>query len=198
MTFSRFSKSGVQAVSYQQLRVNFSRIRYTDSSQPYHRAEINKVLWSSPLTVATPSDDYQRQRPTGPGIMSFGESSRGGVTRAHPWSMRTWIPCHFAYHGACLGACHNCACHGGLSSDVLGAAAGAVYRMLFRIPLRMPFACHSMACACYRACNGPIRLIFELLIIYRVAEPADSKYYLLTGPCPDPWLADPTEPRVGI
>jgi len=43
---------------------------------------------------------------------------------------------------ACLGACHDCACHGGLSSDVLGAAAGGAHRMLFRIPLRMPFACH--------------------------------------------------------
>jgi len=159
------------------------------------------------LTAATPSDDYQRQRPTGPGIMSFGESSREGVTQAHPGSMRTWIP----WHVACHGACHDCACHGGLSSDVLGAAAGGAHRMLFRIPLRMPFACHgpyygpyygacqcACKCACYRACNGPIRLIFELLTIYRVAEPADSKYYLLTGPCPDPWLADPAEPRVGI
>ena len=138
--------------------------------------------------------------------MSFGESSRGGVTQAYPGSIRTWIPCHFAYHGACLGAYHNCACHG----DTFAHA------------IRMPFACHSMACAChgayygpyygpyygacqcackcvcYRVCNGPIRLIFKLLIIYRVAEPADSKYYLLTGPCPDPWLADPAEPRVGI
>ncbi len=148
--------------------------------------------------------------------MSFGESSRGGVTRAHSGKARTWIPWHVAYHGACLGACHDCACHGGLSSDVLGAAAGGAHRMLFRIPLRMPFACHSMACAscarhcachgayygpyygpyygvcqcacqcaCFRACNGPIRLIFKLLTIYRVAEPAepaDSKYYLLTGP----------------
>jgi len=166
--------------------------------------------------------------------MSFSERSRGGVTRAHPGSMRIWIPCHFAYHGACLGACHNCACHncachGGLSSDVLGAAAGGVHRMLFRISLRMPFACHSLVCAscarhcachgayygpyyglyygacqcackcvCYRAYNGPIRLIFELLIIYRVAEPADSKYYLLIGPYPDPWLTNPAEPRVGI
>ncbi len=57
---------------------------------------------------------------------------------------------------------HDCACHGGLSSDVLGAAAGGAHRMLFRIPLRMPFACHSMACvscarhcACYRAYYGP-------------------------------------------
>jgi len=159
------------------------------------------------LTAATLSDDYQRQRPTGPGIMSFSESSRGGVTQAHPGSMRTWIPWHVACHGAC---------HGGLSSDVLGAAAGGAHRMLFRIPLRMPFACHSMVCAscarhcvchgayygpyygpyygacqcackcaCYRVCNRPIRLIFKLLTIYRVAEPAeptDNKYYLLIGP----------------
>jgi len=45
------------------------------------------------------------------------------------------------------------ACHGGLSSDVLGAAAGGAHRMLFRIPLRMPFACHLIACAsCARYC----------------------------------------------
>jgi hypothetical protein len=123
-----------------------------------------------------------------------------------PWRM----PWRMPY--VCLGVYHDCVCHGGLSSDVLGAAAGGVYRMLFGIPLRMPFACHSMVCAscarhcachgvyygpyygackcaCYRACNGPIRLIFELLTIYRVAEPAeptDSKYYLLIGPCLDP------------
>ena len=110
------------------------------------------------------------------------------------WRMPWRIPC------ACLGACHDCACHGGLSSDVLGAAAGGAHRILFRIPLRMPFACHSMVCAscaryyvyygvyygpyygvcqyackyaCYRVYNGPIRLIFELLTIYRVTEPAE-------------------------
>ncbi len=41
----------------------------------------------------------------------------------------------------------------------------------------------------YRVCNGPIRLIFKLLIIYRVTEPTkpiDSKYYLLIGPYLDP------------
>ncbi len=131
-----------------------------------------------------------------------------------PWRMPWRIPC------ACLGACHDCVCHGGLSSDVLGAAAGGAHRMLFRIPLRIPFACHSMACAscarhcachgvyygpyyspyygacqcaykyvCYRVYNGPIRLIFKLLIIYRVTKPTEStnsKYYLLIGPYPDP------------
>jgi len=132
--------------------------------------------------------------------MSFSESSRGGVTQAHPGSIRIWIP----WYVACLGACHDCACHGGLSSDVLGAAAGGAHRILFRIPLRMPFVCHSMVCvscarycachgvyyglyyspyygvcqcaykcACYRVYNGPIRLIFELLTIYRVTEPAE-------------------------
>ncbi len=72
--------------------------------------------------------------------------------------------------------------------------------MLFRIPLRIPFAYYSMACpscarnyACYRAYYGPyygayhcacncayygaysgaIRLIFKLLTIYRVTEPAE-------------------------
>ena len=140
--------------------------------------------------------------------MSFNESSRGGVTQAHPGRMRTCVPWYIVCHGAC---------YGGLSSDGLGATTGGVHRMLFRIPLRMPFAYHSMVCAscarycacyglyygpyyspyygacqcacqcaCYRACNGPIRLIFELLIIYRVTEPVNSKYYLLIGPYPDP------------
>jgi hypothetical protein len=148
------------------------------------------------------SDDYQRQRPTGPGIMSFGQSSRGGVTQAHLERMRTCVPWHVACHGACHGACY-----GGLSSDVLGAAAGGAHRMLFRIPLRMQFACHGAYygayygvyhCACYRPCNraynGAIRLIFKLLTIYRVTEPADSKCYLLIGPYPDPRFTDYTKP----
>jgi len=85
------------------------------------------------------------------------------------------------------------------------ALAHAIIAHAMGIPLRMPFACHSHAIQWHAQAAhaiahamghamghaigyvmGPIRLIFELLIIYRVTEPADSKYYLLIGPCPDP------------
>ena len=61
--------------------------------------------------------------------MSFGQSSREGVTQAHLGRMGTCVPWHVACHGAW---------YWGVSSDVLGAAAGGAHRMLFRIPLRMP------------------------------------------------------------
>ena len=71
-------------------------------------------------------------------------------------------------------------------------ASYARYYVYYRVYYGLYYNPYYSACQCvckyvyYRVYNRPIRLIFKLLIIYRVTEPTNNKYYLLIGPYPDP------------